>query len=200
MLNGTPPGTSGAAHQSGWMNREIFLQWLLHFAKHTKCSPEKPVLLLMDNHCSHVAIGTILLTFPPHCSHKVQPLDRTVYFPLKAFYSDCCSRWMLNHPVSGVWPFNPDVFGDDEFLPSSVTDRPIEAAEPEEVEAANTLSTTPVIQPKPSTSSDSTSYVVTTKKATPIEFRPFARAGPHKKTQNLRKVKSMVLTDTPVKL
>jgi len=26
--------------------------------------------------------------------------------------------------VSGIWPFNRDVFGDDEFFPSSVTDRP----------------------------------------------------------------------------
>ncbi|KAF6035394.1 hypothetical protein EB796_006306 [Bugula neritina] len=27
-------------------------------------------------------------------------------------------------PVAGTYPFNPDIFGEDEFLPSAVTDRP----------------------------------------------------------------------------
>lgn len=107
MLNGTPPGTSGAAHQSGWMNQAIFLEWLEHFKKHSRCSASQPVLLLMDNHGSHVSIGLIdyakengitLLPFPPHCSHKLQPLDRTVYGPLKRFYNDSCSRWMAGNP------------------------------------------------------------------------------------------------------
>ncbi|KAF6016672.1 hypothetical protein EB796_025016 [Bugula neritina] len=26
--------------------------------------------------------------------------------------------------VAGIYPFNPDVFGEDEFLPSAATDRP----------------------------------------------------------------------------
>ncbi|EFX62473.1 hypothetical protein DAPPUDRAFT_336904 [Daphnia pulex] len=42
------------------------------------------VLLLLDNHSSHLDYqavsvakenGIILLTFPPHCSHALQPLD-----------------------------------------------------------------------------------------------------------------------------
>ncbi|XP_067932915.1 uncharacterized protein [Watersipora subatra] len=111
MLNGTPPRSRGAAHVSGWMNQEIFLQWLKHFAKHAKCSHQHPVLLLMDNHTSYVSIsaiesakekGIILLTFPPHCSHKLQPLDRTVYDPLKRYYNDSCTRWMLNNPARTI--------------------------------------------------------------------------------------------------
>jgi len=28
--------------------------------------------------------------------------------------------------VSGIWPYNPDIFTDGEFLPSYITDRPQE--------------------------------------------------------------------------
>jgi hypothetical protein len=53
-----------------------------------KTTEDKKVLLLMDNHESHVLIaarenGIILLTFPPHTSHKLQPLERCVFGPFK---------------------------------------------------------------------------------------------------------------------
>ncbi|CAH2016563.1 unnamed protein product [Acanthoscelides obtectus] len=92
MLSGAPPGSAGAANQSGWMKKEHFLHWCQHFVKHTGCSKERPVLLLLDNHDSHLSIdsldylkenGVTVLSFPPHCSHKLQPLDRSVYGPLK---------------------------------------------------------------------------------------------------------------------
>ena len=85
MLKGAPPGTKGTAHISGWSNAENFLEFLKHFIYHIKCSVDQPVLLLLDNHESHASIeaitfakenGIIMLTFPPHTSHKLQPLDR----------------------------------------------------------------------------------------------------------------------------
>ena len=57
------------------MTEEIFLEYLKFFVQNTKCSKEKPVLLLIDNHGSHLNIeaidyarenGIILLSFPPH--------------------------------------------------------------------------------------------------------------------------------------
>jgi len=101
MLSGAQPGSTETAQISGWVNKEIFQQWLKHFEESTRCSLEKPALLLLDNHMSHfsnVAInyakenGVILLTFLPHCSHKLQPLDRSVNGPLKRYYNDACSR------------------------------------------------------------------------------------------------------------
>ncbi|KAM3609301.1 uncharacterized protein V6R79_012743 [Siganus canaliculatus] len=99
--------------------------------------------------------GVVLLSFPPHCSHKLQPLDRTVYGPLKRFISSAINNWLKKNPgttfgiydvpavvisalplaatpsnimssfrVSGIYPFNPQVFTDEEFSPSNVTDRP----------------------------------------------------------------------------
>jgi hypothetical protein len=75
MLKGAPNGSAEAAHPSGWMTAENFQQFLEHFVHCVLCSPDRPVLLLLDNHDSHVSIpvieyaknnGVVLLTFPPH--------------------------------------------------------------------------------------------------------------------------------------
>jgi len=61
-----------------------------------RSSPQSPALLLLDNHESHLSIavldyaktnGVVMLSFPPHCSHRLQPLDRTVFGPFKKFYN-----------------------------------------------------------------------------------------------------------------
>ncbi len=79
-----PLASAGAANGSGWMQADEFLQFLQHFANHTKPSLESKVLLLQDNHVSHLSVqamdlcrerGIILLTFPPQCTHKLCPLD-----------------------------------------------------------------------------------------------------------------------------
>ncbi|CAI5650280.1 unnamed protein product [Oreochromis niloticus] len=84
-----------------------FVDFLQHFNEHTKCSKEKPCLLLLDNHESHLSIdglnyakenGIIMLSFPPHCSHRLQPLDRSVYGPLKRHINSTCDAWMRNNP------------------------------------------------------------------------------------------------------
>ena len=36
LMNGTPPGSIQACHPSGWILSEKFIQWFLHFIKHTK--------------------------------------------------------------------------------------------------------------------------------------------------------------------
>ena len=42
--------------------------------------------------------GLRLLTFPPHRSHKLQPLDVGVYGPFKRYYSCLCDSWMSSNP------------------------------------------------------------------------------------------------------
>ena len=76
MLNGAPVGSVGAACQSGWISRELFVQWLKHFIHHTRESKERPVLLLMDNHDSHISIEAIDIAkgngvVKPHCSLSI---------------------------------------------------------------------------------------------------------------------------------
>jgi len=107
MLNGTPPGSVGAAQPTGWITKELFIEWLKHFVQAARCSKDRRVLLCMDNHASHISLeaieyakanGIVIITFPPHTSHKLQPLDKTVYGPLKKCYNLECSKWMLNNP------------------------------------------------------------------------------------------------------
>ena len=164
FVNGGPVGCVGTAHPSGWMTAAGFLTFLKHFVAHVRPSPTHKVILLLDNHVSHLSVdvlqfakdnGVVMVSFPPHCSHKLQPLDRSVYGPLKRYYNVACDDWIVSHKgrtmtiydvpamvglaypkamtpaniqagfkVSGISPFNRNVFTDDEFLPADVTDRP----------------------------------------------------------------------------
>ena len=164
FVNGGPVGCVGTAHPSGWMTAAGFLTFLKHFVAHVRPSPTDKVILLLDNHVSHLSVDVlqfakdnvvVMVSFPPHCSHKLQPLDRSVYGPLKRYYNVACDDWIVSHKgrtmtiydvpamvglaypkamtpaniqagfkVSGISPFNRNVFTDDEFLPADVTDRP----------------------------------------------------------------------------
>lgn len=89
------------------MQEKDFIFILKHFHNHVKSTTERPVLLLLDNHGSHLSIegldfakknGIIMLSFPPHCSHKLQPLDRTVFGPLKIYLNSAGDSWIINNP------------------------------------------------------------------------------------------------------
>ncbi|KAB0802144.1 hypothetical protein PPYR_04330 [Photinus pyralis] len=107
MLKGAPVGSKGGANQSGWSNEKLFLEWLDFFIEHARPSKEKPVLLILDNHESHVSVAVIekarvsgikMLTFPPHTSHRLQPLDRTVFGSFKSHYNRAVNDWMSCNP------------------------------------------------------------------------------------------------------
>lgn len=241
MLKGAPAGSKGAAHPSGWMTSDNFVQFLNHFAEVVRCTPEKPVLMLLDNHDSHISIasldfakshGIVMLSFPPHCSHKLQPLDRSVYGPLKRYYNSSCDSWLLNNPakpmtihdvaecvghafplafttanimagfrVSGTFPFNRDVFSDDEFMSAYVTDRPdpVLHSSSDEQQPAADLNTETVLTLSDSQQNVShAGHVAQTK--TPEQIRPFPKAAARKTKSGRKKGKTQILTDTPVKI
>jgi len=61
----------------------------------------------LDNHVSRLSIifldfckenGIVLLSFPPHTTNHLQPLDVSVYGPFKTFYYTAASVWMDSHP------------------------------------------------------------------------------------------------------
>ncbi len=102
-----PIGSAGSANSSGWMQDIDFLAFLQHFARHTRVTLESKVLLLLDNHWSYLSVagidfcrsnGIVLLSFPPHCSHHLQPLDRSVFGPLKQHINTAADHWMRTHP------------------------------------------------------------------------------------------------------
>ena len=173
LMAGTPAGSVGYASPSGWINNELFVKWLEHFIAFVKPTKDTKVILILDGHASHKTLevvdmcrqsGVVLICLPPHTTHHMQPLDKTVYGPLKTNYNEECDRWMLQNPrqritmyqqgalfgtafvktasmhkavngfrSTGLWPLNPEVFSDEDFMPSHVTD------EPEPVSAANLL-------------------------------------------------------------
>ncbi len=120
MTNSAPVGTLGLAQPTGWMNEELFLHVMKHFVKYSHSSKENPSLLIMDNHESHIQPdildyasenGVVIVTIPPHCSHRLQPLDVCVYGSLQKCYNRCISQWMLNNPGKTVKIQNvPDFF------------------------------------------------------------------------------------------
>ncbi|CAG4946549.1 unnamed protein product [Parnassius apollo] len=76
-----------------------------HFIKRVRPSKEFPILLVLDNRSSHLSVptldlakenGVVMLSFPPHCSHKLQPLDVSVYGPFKRYLSSAQDAWMRN--------------------------------------------------------------------------------------------------------
>lgn len=101
-----PPGALYCCTDNGWINENVFVQWLDHFKKFVKSTKEDPVLLLLDNHSTHCTLeaytfckenGIIIVTIPPHTSHRLQPLDVSFYFALKTAYNTECSSYLKSH-------------------------------------------------------------------------------------------------------
>ena len=98
--------TVGFANESGWMQQADFVKFMEHFIKHSHSSKNSPTLLVLDNHGSHLSVeaidmavenGVTMLSFPPHCSHHLQPLDVSVYGPVKGSYNQAHNAWMRNN-------------------------------------------------------------------------------------------------------
>ncbi|XP_038855133.1 uncharacterized protein LOC120052350 [Salvelinus namaycush] len=129
FLRDGPTGCMGTASGSGWMQENDFLAFLQHFVKYTRASPESPQLLLLDNQASHLSLqgmdyckanGVVLLSFPPHCSHKLQPLDRSVYGPLRRYINSAIDCWIKTYPGKTVSIYDlPGIVAT--ALPSAVT-------------------------------------------------------------------------------
>lgn len=105
LTNGALPNASIALSQSGWINTELFLKWFKEFVRGV--GSERPVILIMDSHVSHVTPDVleiaskneiIIVTIPPHTSHILQPLDVSVYKPLKQAWQENVRRFQEGSP------------------------------------------------------------------------------------------------------
>ncbi|XP_031334629.1 uncharacterized protein LOC116164573 [Photinus pyralis] len=118
---GLPPGGWAAANESGWMNTEVFFEWFKKFIQFSNAKKDYPVLLLFDGHASHTKNlevidlareNGVILCFPPHCSHKLQPLDIAFMRPLSLYYEDEVRKWLRSNPGKVVTLFqNSTLFG-----------------------------------------------------------------------------------------
>jgi len=107
LIDGAPPGSWAEVHPSGWIQSDLFLKWFEKFIVFSRASKTNRVLLLLDGHTTHtknIALidkardaGVILLCFPPHCTHKLQPLDVAFMKPLSIYYCDEVKKWLREH-------------------------------------------------------------------------------------------------------
>lgn len=108
MCNGAPTGSIAFFQENGWSNSDIFLEYLKFFHDKVKPSSEKPVMIILDGHASHTKSlnviefarnsHIILVSLPPHTTHKLQPLDVSFFGPLNSYYNQAITVWLREHP------------------------------------------------------------------------------------------------------
>ncbi|XP_022163930.1 uncharacterized protein LOC111029276 [Myzus persicae] len=110
-----PPVALYQCTKNGWTNEEVFLEWLKHFNYYAKPSQEYPVLLILDNHNSHISMAAyefcrskhiVMLSLPPHTSHRLQPLDVSFFGPLKAAFKRECDLYIKSHCLVKITPYD----------------------------------------------------------------------------------------------
>ena len=106
LSEGEIPGTLYGVSDSGWMDHELFALWFSsHFLQHAVSS--RPLLLLLDGHSSHYTLeliqtaadhDVVIFCLPPHTTADTQPLDTSVFGPLKTYWSEACRHYMFDNP------------------------------------------------------------------------------------------------------
>jgi hypothetical protein len=93
-----------ACSKNGWSDDTLGLDWLRQVFDRTtkeKTSIRDRRLLIVDGHSSHVNLPFIeyadmnrilLAVFPPHSTHRLQPLDIGLFSPLATYYSQAIDR------------------------------------------------------------------------------------------------------------
>jgi len=144
---------------NGWTDNELGLKWFqeifIPFANTHKVN-NAPILLLLDGYDSHetdelcsVAYehNIFILAFPSKCTHKLQPLNVTVFAQVQHKWSSHCNHCIyenvsMNHhnvipkymqvctacitpelihlafSYTGIYPFNSHIFTDADFAPA----------------------------------------------------------------------------------
>ena len=111
-----PPETKWAFQQKSYIDQALGVECFENiFLK--EYGPERPQLLIVDSHCSHEPLELIemaekenitLLALPSHCTHWLQPWDKSMFAPLKRRYNSLCSEYIAENNTDnitkGTWP------------------------------------------------------------------------------------------------
>jgi hypothetical protein len=92
--------------ETGWTSHELGKEWLIGvFDRFTKAKARNGRdyrLLITDGHSSHInmdfldwcdAHRIIVAVFPPHSTHRLQPLDVSLFGPLSTAYTNRLVQW-----------------------------------------------------------------------------------------------------------
>ena len=117
-----PQDCIGQCSKSGLINEELFLYYLDHLINRTRYSPDHKILLILDNHESHLSLRVIdkatvsgivmltMLTIPPKTSHRSQALDVSVFGSFKVSCNRAIENWMRSNPGKTVTIYDIPAF------------------------------------------------------------------------------------------
>jgi len=174
LLRGSPAGSIGGCSVNGWIDSTLFVRWLQHFIEHTKASTTHKVLLVLDGHSSHKSLeaielarrsGVTMICLPPHTTHRMQPLDLTVYGPLKKNYNRECDKWMITHPGRRITPFDQAALFGSAYVNTMTMDKAVTGFEspglwpfnPDKIPDEDCVASLVTDEPLPSTAGNSSS-------------------------------------------
>ncbi|CAH2107507.1 unnamed protein product [Euphydryas editha] len=108
LANGAPIGSIVTVSESGYINSQLFVEWIKHFINTVMPTPDNKVLLLLDGHTTHSknlealtlakTNGVIMLQLPGHTTHPLQPLDVSFFKPLSSYYIQATENWLRSNP------------------------------------------------------------------------------------------------------
>ena len=101
-------GSRYTSSESGWVDHDLFFYFIQkHFLAHAVSY--RPLMLLLDDHSTHGHCdltslkfardqGIIIFCLPPHTTHKCQPLDCSLFKPLKENWKQECHKFYSKNP------------------------------------------------------------------------------------------------------
>jgi hypothetical protein len=99
---GAPPGSKATVTPSAFVDSQVFEEWVDHFIQ--SIPQARPVLLVLDNHASHngLPIRRKCMSFPPHTTHLLQPLDAGCFRSFKSEWRDTISYWAWKYSAASL--------------------------------------------------------------------------------------------------
>ena len=104
-----------AMQPNAWMTAVLFSTWISRFISiltdRYGISHKNRHLLLLDGHGSHVTLevvqkaksqGLDIITLPSHTSHRLQPLDVSIFKPFKVAFRACRDKWSIENKGRGA--------------------------------------------------------------------------------------------------
>ena len=107
-------GSRFAVSDNGWVDHELFSFFLTeHFM--ANAVPHHPLLLLLDGHSTHFEPKSlqiakdnniVIFCLPPHTTHVCQPLDCSLFKPLKQQWRQECHNFYQKNPGLVISKYN----------------------------------------------------------------------------------------------
>jgi hypothetical protein len=114
ILNHGPIGAKATVQENGYFTQSIFKQVIDHLLEYTS-SIQKPILLIFDGSDSHLDLSTlqyavdnsiIPLQLPPQTTHRLQPLDVSVFKPFSDYWKQSVKRFKKDNYIKSINKYN----------------------------------------------------------------------------------------------